>query len=260
MGLVEEINRKTYNPTIYYTSINAARTFPHHSRVFKSASSSGSNRSNKRINYSLANLKNRLYNQNKTGTSESSDDETKQNDSSFDSYSQLRLFKSNKRFMELNTENPQDLCDVPHLVSILTGICSDRVDLPNTATKPGAMSGRVSVNRARNKLELPKNIQLMFRCTRPPIPKRKNTNRIIALKKTLSSRRPLSSYLDALDDLNRNIIYSNVYNKKFTKVLPVITVCSICGGYKSISSCVRCADKICSLRCFNLHNETRCSQ
>ncbi|AAS50489.1 AAR123Cp [Eremothecium gossypii ATCC 10895] len=257
MGFVEEINLKTYDPDVYFTSIHA-RTSSARNRIPKSLSTgSETNRPNRRVNYSLADLENRIYNQ--RGSSQGADDTDKADSYSAERYTQAELLKSNKRFMELDTENFGDARDVPYLMSALTGINKDRIDQAATGISGGAVPTQSSSNRARNKFELPKNMQMMYRCTRPPIPKRKNTNRIVALKKTLSSRRPLSSYLDALDHVNRSIIYNNVYNKKFTKVLPVVTVCSICGGYRSLSSCVKCMDKICSLKCYTLHNETRCS-
>ncbi|AET40211.1 Vps71p Ecym_5462 [Eremothecium cymbalariae DBVPG len=258
MGFVEEINPRTYNPHLYFSSLNSL-TPSYRNRISKS-SSSNSHRSNKRVNYSLADLENKIYNQNKQSDSNISA-ENDRSSGGLDRYSQHELLKSNKRFMELDTENFAEIRDVSYLMSIITGINKDRIDQANTEISTGSvLPQNASVNRARNKFELPKNIQLMYHCTKPPVPKRKNTNRIVALKKTLSSRRPLSSYLDTLDQVNKSIIYNNVYNKKISKVLPVITVCSICGGYKSISSCVKCMNKLCSLRCYNLHNETRCSQ
>lgn len=152
-------------------------------------------------------------------------------------------------------ENQKDILEVPSLLSAMTGINRNKIDASNSLNAEGDTSSSV---RHKNKIEVPRTISLSYRSTKPPVPKRKNTNRIVALKKTLSSKRTLQSYLDTLDQVNRSIIYHNVSNKKFFKVLPVITICSVCGGYDSISSCVHCGSKICSLKCFNLHNETRC--
>ncbi|AMD22507.1 HHL263Wp [Eremothecium sinecaudum] len=256
MGFVEEINWRTYQPNVYFSSVNALSAT--RSRIGKQSASNSSNRSSKRINYSLTDLENKIYNQNESNGNGNSDKNHLAG--GLDRYSQAELLKSNKRFMELDTENFSEIRGVPHLMSVITGVHKDRIDEASSGISGSSAAGQTSSVNRRTKFELPKNMQHMYRCTRPPVPKRKNTNRIIALKKTLSSRRQLSSYLDALDNLNRSIIYNNVYNKKFLKVLPVITVCSICGGYKGISSCVRCKDKICSLKCYTLHNETRCSR
>ncbi|CAR24744.1 Vps71p [Lachancea thermotolerans CBS 6340] len=257
MPFVEEINWKSYNPDVYFTSVNAAGPSGRN-RITKTTAASGV-RNNKRVNYSLPDLEAKIYAQRNGSNSEASNSSAITTTSSaLDRYTPEELLKSRKRFMELDTENVLDIKDVSYLMSSVTGISKDRIDSSSGSNSSGGASS--NVNRShRNKFELPKNMELMYRSTKPPVPKKKNTNRVVALKKTLSSRRPLTSYLDALDQVNRSIIFNNVYNKKFFKVLPVITICSICGGYNSISGCVRCGNKICSLRCFNLHNEARCT-
>ncbi|SCU95133.1 LADA_0G13740g1_1 [Lachancea dasiensis] len=257
MPFVEEINLKTHSPDVYFTSVNAAGPSGRN-RITKTTTASGA-RNNKRVNYSLSDLEAKIYAQ------KGSTDAEPQNSSfitttstALERYTPQELLKSRRRFMELDSENPQDIKDVAYLMSSVTGISKDRID---ASSGSGQGTGSTSnVNRpGRNKFELPKNMELMYRSTKPPAVKKKNTNRIVALKKTLASKRPLTSYLDALDQVNRSIVFHNVYNKKFFKVLPVITVCSICGGYNSISGCVNCGNKVCSLRCFNLHNDTRCT-
>lgn len=244
---MEEINKKTYNPNVYYTTLDP-QSSSYRNKITKNnklSSSLSTSRSTKRVNYSLADLEHKLYTQRQDVND---NEETSNNPSVLDKFTQQEIIKSKKHHMELDTENQCDLTDVPAMLSSITGIKRDKIE----------SSGGAGTTRTKNKFEMPKNIQLSYRSTKPPVPKRKNTNRIVALKKTLSSRRPLQSYLDTLDQVNKSIIYHNVTNKKFFKVLPVITVCSVCGGYSSISSCVQCGSKICSLRCFNLHNETRC--
>lgn len=257
MAFVEEINLKSYNPDVYFTSVNASGPSGRN-RITKTTAASGV-RNNKRVNYSLSDLEAKIYAQKNGGSSDVfTSSAITTTSSALDRYSTQELLRSRKRFMELDTENVQDIKDVPYLMSSVTGISKDRID--SSSGSGSGTAGSSNVNRShRNKFELPKNIELMYRSTKPPAVKKKSTNRIVALKKTLSSRRPLTSYLDALDQANRSIIYNNVYNKKFFKVLPVITICSICGGYNSISGCVRCGSKVCSLRCFNLHNDTRCT-
>lgn len=249
---VEVIDKRTYDPNIYYTSLDP-QSSSYRNKITKSnrlSSSLNTSRSTKRVNYSLAELEAKLY------TTRQDDNETDNqrnvntngaNSTVMDKFTQQEIIKSKRRHMELDTENQCDLADVPMMLSALTDIKRDKIE-----SNGGAI-------RTKNKFEMPRNIHLSYRSTKPPAPKRKNTNRIVALKKTLSSRRPLQNYWDTLDQVNKSIIYHNVTNKKFFKVLPFITICSVCGGYDSISSCVQCGSKICSLRCFNLHNETRCS-
>ncbi|QLQ78279.1 hypothetical protein HG537_0A05260 [Torulaspora globosa] len=244
--LVEEINKKTYDPNVYYTSLDSQVASHARTKVNKN---SNVYRSTKRINYSLADLESKLY----TQRQDVEDSSASNQGSILDKYTQQQIIQSKKRCMELDTENQKDLIDVPSLLGAITGIHRNRID-----TGGATAAGGGSSIRHKNKIEIPKNIHLTYRSTKPPMPKRKYTNRVVALKKTLSSKRSLQSYLETLDQVNKSIIYHNVTNKKFFKVLPVITICSVCGGYDSISSCIHCGSKICSLRCFNLHNETRC--
>lgn len=251
--LVEEINKKTYDPNVYYTSADPAATSRPRNRISKSNTST---RSTKRVNYSLADLENRLFNQQRESNEESSTSTVSESNSNMlDRFTQKEIIQSKRRSLELDMENQKDILEVPSLLSAMTGINRNKIDASNSLNAEGDTSSSV---RHKNKIEVPRTISLSYRSTKPPVPKRKNTNRIVALKKTLSSKRTLQSYLDTLDQVNRSIIYHNVSNKKFFKVLPVITICSVCGGYDSISSCVHCGSKICSLKCFNLHNETRC--
>ncbi|CAR28028.1 hypothetical protein ZYGR_0N05160 [Zygosaccharomyces rouxii] len=246
---VEVIDKRTYDPNVYYTSLDP-QSSSYRNKITKNnrlSSSLNTSRSTKRVNYSLADLETKLY------TTKQDDNDNQQdvnanggNPTVMDKFTQQEIIKSKRRHMELDTENQSDLSDVPMMLSALTGIKRDKIE-----SNGGAI-------RSKNKFEMPKNIHLSYRSTKPPPPRRKNTNRVVALKKTLSSRRPLQNYWDTLDQVNKSIIYHNVTNKKFFKVLPFITICSVCGGYDSISSCVQCGSKICSLRCFNLHNETRC--
>ncbi|QLG72769.1 hypothetical protein HG535_0D04780 [Zygotorulaspora mrakii] len=247
--LVEEIDKRTYDPNVYFTSHDPASLSRSRSRVSKPNASS---RSTKRINYSLADLENKLFNQQREPNNESSNPgHNDTNLNMLDKFTQKEVLQSKKRCLELDMENQKDIVEVPSLLSTITGVDRNKIEVSSGSNGTGVI-------RHKNKIEVPKNIHLSYRSTKPPVPKRKNTNRIVALKKTLSSRRTLQSYLETLDQVNRSIIYHNVSNKKFLKVLPVITICSVCGGYDSISSCVHCGSKICSLRCFNLHNETRC--
>ncbi|CCC70117.1 hypothetical protein NCAS_0E00470 [Naumovozyma castellii] len=257
-SLVEEIDKRTYNPNVYFTSADPQHRTYRPNKVIKNGQTITTNsRSVKRINYSLADMEAKLYNQRPTDVdfgSSTSDSNNKM--MLMDKFTQQEIIQSKRRFMELDTENIKDLNEIPNLLSSLTGLNKDKIDSNSVAV---SNTGADSSSRSnRHRFEIPKTIHLSYRCTRPPRPKRKNTNRIVALKKTLVTKRTLHTYFDTLDSVTRSIVLNNVYNKRYFKVLPLITICSICGGYDSISSCVRCSNKICSLRCYKLHNETRC--
>lgn len=253
--LVEEIDKRTYNPNIYYTSADP------HTRSFrnkvKKNSDSSTFRSVKRVNYSLADLEAKLYTQQDNSNSQK-DSSISRNATQYvrDRFSQQQIMQSKRRFMELNTENLSDLSEIPTLLSSSTGIPRDKINSDTTTVSQGSSDS--SSRSSRNKFEIPKSILLSYKSTKPVKPKKKSTNRIVSLRKILASKRPLHTYLDTLSQVDKSVILHNIYNKKYFKVLPLITVCSICGGYDSISSCVKCGDKICSLKCYNLHNEARC--
>lgn len=247
MHSVEEINPRTYNPNVYFSSLNQ----PQHS--FKVSKQSQATARNKRVNYSLADLEARIYNQPK-----GSDQDDMSQLKGSEKYALPDLLRSTKRFMELDTENYQDIREVPTLLSNITGLNKDKIDQTNTGILSELQGGSNSSRQRIAKFDLPKSLNLLYKSSKPPKKPKKSTNRISALRKVLSSRRSLHSYLETLDQVNHTLIYGNVQNKKFFRVLPMIITCSICGGYSSISNCVVCHDKICSLRCYELHNETRC--
>lgn len=246
--LVEEINWKSYNPNVYFTSLEGPSARSNRVNKNKNASISSS-RSTKRINYSLADLEAKLYTTSNSNENGSENDTSSSGHTISDKYSQSQIIQSKKRFMELDTENVNEQSEVPSLLSTLTGINRDKIE-----SSSGTGSGR-----SKNKFDIPKNLDLSYNSTKLPAQKRKNTNRIVAVKKILSSKRSLQSFVETLDNVNKHVIFNNVYNKKFFKVLPFITICSVCGGTEGISGCVSCGEKICSVNCFKLHNETRCT-
>ncbi|CAG61178.1 uncharacterized protein GVI51_J11627 [Nakaseomyces glabratus] len=263
---VQEIDPRTYNPNIYYSALDAEqqRRSQNAMKRKKNSNKITSSRNAKRINYSLADLEARLYTaQNKENSNEDKSSAEKTN-----KFSETELIQSKRRFMELDTENIKDIGDVPTLLSSVSGIPRDRIDSVTTAitnagdqTNNSVSAGRGSSN---NRFEINSSVFMSYRSTKPPkskdqAKKKSSTNRQLILRKVLTSKRKLHTYLDTLDHVNRSIILHNVYNKKYFKVLPLITICSICGGYDSLSNCVACGDKICSVSCYRTHNETRCT-
>ena len=265
--LVEEIDKKTYNPNLYYTSADpqtrSYRTKPknHNANIHSQF------RSVKRVNYSLADLEARLYS--RPDESQQQKNTVSEHDSIveggttkgyLDRFTQQQIIQSKRRFMELNTENYGDLSDLPTLLSSLTGMNEGKIELNSTSLSRGAVEASGSSRSSRVKFEIPRDVSELYDSTKPRKMQRKSTGRAAAVKKILSSKRQLHTYLDTLSEVDRSVILRNVYNKKYFRVLPLITVCSICGACRSISSCIRCGDKICSLKCYRIHNDTRCTR
>ncbi|CCH58475.1 hypothetical protein TBLA_0A06830 [Henningerozyma blattae CBS 6284] len=264
---VEEINLKTYDPNVYFTSqLETTR------RVSKQNSSNVStSRSIKRVNYSLADLENKLYQTNETTQASTGDNTYNKNiitsdDPTTDSslymgrYNQNEVIISNYRCMQLDLENTNNQGDLPSLLSSITNTPRDQIE-----SITNSISNNTNTLKRNNiTIDIPKNIQLSYKSTKPIKPthakQKRNSNRHIALKKVLNAKRSLYSYVEGLDMINKKIIFMNTYNKRYFKLLYNLNICSICGNYKNISSCVSCGDKICSLNCFNTHNETRCSK
>lgn len=259
-NLVEEIDRKTYNPDVYYTSLDPqSRSYRAKKKISKAPSSQF--RSVKRVNYSLADMEAKLYQQQNADNNNGKNMEeslvfktsTKE---ALQKFTPQEILQSKRRFMELDTENIQDLSTIPTLLSAITGMNKDKVDSNTTTISHFNKDSNGRANRY--KVEIPNSILVSYKSTKPPKPKRKNTNRVVALKKILSVKRPYHVYVESMNQVDRSVILQNVYNKKYFKVLPLMTICSICGGVDSISGCVKCGEKICSLNCFTVHNETRC--
>lgn len=255
--LVEEIDKRHYNPNIYYTSLDpSARSFRSKTKIGKNITNSQF-RSVKRVNYSLADMEAKLYTKKDDETH--GDENIEYNASTKEAMSKFtpqQIIQSKRRFMELDTENVQDLVDIPTLLSAISGMNKDKIDSNTTTISHFNQDSSSRTNR--NKIDIPSNLIVSYRSTKPPKPKKKNTNRIVALKKVLLSKRSLHTYFDTMNQVERKCVLENVYNKKYFKVLPLITICSICGACDSLTGCVSCQDKICSLKCFNIHNETRC--
>lgn len=268
---IEEIDRKSYNSNVYFSS---ADSFKVSKRAFNK--SAGSSRlGKKKINYSLADMETQIYQrsqaENETGESEDGASINKTNVAGnrgnaggklTNQASERQMLQSEKRFFELDTENASDFKYVPQLLSSLTGINKDKL-----------MDSSVSLSQQRvsKRFEMPKNIKLLYKCTMPPTDllrkskihsnRSENTNKSKAtlIKKILSSKRSLSSYIEGLDRLNFKIIFKNVYNKRFFKVLRLMNICSNCGNSSNLSQCKKCHGKICnSVNCYILHSETRC--
>nr|CAO98878.1 component of the SWR1 complex [Nakaseomyces delphensis] len=267
---VEEIDPRTYNPNVYYSALDAEqqrRSMNAIAKMKRNGKKLSSSRSAKRINYSLADLEAKLYtSQNQNGEENNAID--KPESEKANKFTETELIRSKRRFMELDTENIKDISDVPMLLSTTSGISRDRIDnvttsLSNTndsSTTSGlVVNDRVSSN---NRFEIPTSVFMSYKSTKLPKihdERKKSTTRNAALRKAMTSKRKLHTYLETMDQITRSVIFHNVYHKKYFKVLPLITICSICGGYDSISNCVACGDKICSVNCFKVHNETRCT-
>ncbi|KAH3900317.1 related to Vacuolar protein sorting-associated protein 71 [Saccharomycodes ludwigii] len=311
--MIEEINKKTYDPNLYFSSLESSN----YGRVSKRHSNDKNNeqknsRQAKRINYSLAGMEAQIYNKrnNETDNDSYDDVENQATEAKNNSYNLQNVLSSNRRFLELDTENYSDIKYVPQLLSALTGLSRDQIDNKTSLTLGNGRDGttihnsnftilnsnsneRGGISESKRliakKYDIPKNLHLLYNCTKPSTlfltnttksdtlsvnvdnnrKKRKNTRgpginnskSSPSLKRILISKRTLYSYLDGLDRLNFKIICSNVYNKKYFKVLSLMHICSICGDNNNLSQCKLCQTKICSkLKCYELHMETRCGR
>lgn len=98
-----------------------------------------------------------------------------------------------------------------------------------------------------SRFELPKNLILQQQMLR---------NQTATVKKILNSKKQLNNYLDE----NEAVLMKRIWNKlEATEDLESkLVICSICGNNAKYR-CVRCETRYCSIKCGDLHNETRCS-
>lgn len=102
------------------------------------------------------------------------------------------------------------------------------------------------------KIEIPKNITGL-------IVKRKN-NANAVVKRFLISKKTWTNFNDELNKSELRLITNGISPLELKpNTLQLEKLCSICGGV-SYSSCIKCTARVCSIKCQNIHNETRCTQ
>jgi zinc finger HIT domain-containing protein 1 len=88
---------------------------------------------------------------------------------------------------------------------------------------------------------------------------KRNNNAGAVVKRLLISKKTWSNYVD---ELNKNELKLITNGSSPLEVKPnalqLEKLCTICGGV-SYSSCIKCTARVCSIKCQNIHNETRCT-
>jgi len=219
MSLVEEITNKYDRDSYFTSSIN----LPSRSKNKLTNSQDNNNRSRKRLTPGTYNLS--IIESNLHGTALNEE--------------VLEEKNSIKRFDELDRENYNE---------------NSKIELPKTGLI-------FQYNKFETNLNNNNNNNLSKNKKNNGISKSKQGNSS-QIKKILSSRKQLNNYFDE-DDKNASILLNNIISKKkkfknYQFIVPNKKLCSICGDNSS-GSCVRCNQRICSVKCSTIHNETRCT-
>lgn len=102
------------------------------------------------------------------------------------------------------------------------------------------------------KIEIPKNITGLI--------VKRNNNASAVVKRLLISKKTWSNFNDELNKNELKLITNGISPLELKpNNLQLEKLCSICGGI-SYSSCIKCTARVCSIKCQNIHNETRCTQ
>ncbi|KAH3685303.1 hypothetical protein WICPIJ_003716 [Wickerhamomyces pijperi] len=113
------------------------------------------------------------------------------------------------------------------------------------------------------RFDLPKTIHFQYNKYPPSksrVKPKVKGNAYTHLRKVLNSRRTLANHMDELDDGTKSVLLSYIHTKPSRDSVLVVKkkLCSICGD-NSPSSCVHCGLRVCSVKCSNVHKETRCA-
>lgn len=88
---------------------------------------------------------------------------------------------------------------------------------------------------------------------------KRNNEPSAAVKRLMISKKTWSNYVDELTKNEIRVITNGMSPLEVKpNVLQLEKLCTICGGV-SYSSCIKCSARICSVKCQNIHNETRCT-
>ncbi|ODV62209.1 Vps71p ASCRUDRAFT_69033 [Ascoidea rubescens DSM 1968] len=244
MPFVEEISRGS-DPNIYFSSsINLKYTSSHR---YKKFSTSNSRKRFKPGAYNLQNLQ--LQNENENEKILSGIDNNNENKNEEVNYNEFENLieerQSNKRLQELNKENYNE--------------SSFKLELPK--------SGLNISFKNFNKSSYP-NFDLMSYSNQVKNQDQYQTKKVrqgltANTRKILSSRKTLSNYIDEEDSPEiKKLLFdeknSSIYPKRNFYNLPGKKLCSICGS-SAMTKCVKCNSRYCSVKCYDVHNETRCS-
>lgn len=101
------------------------------------------------------------------------------------------------------------------------------------------------------KIEIPKNLTGLV--------VKRDTDPSAVVKRIVISKKTWSNYVDELNKSELKLITNGVSPLEVKpNTLQLEKLCTICGGV-SYSSCIKCSARVCSVKCQNIHNETRCT-
>ncbi|KAG0689530.1 hypothetical protein C6P40_004868 [Pichia californica] len=101
-----------------------------------------------------------------------------------------------------------------------------------------------------SRIEIPKNITGLI--------VKRNTSAGAVVKRLLISKKGWSNFTDELNKNDLKLISNDGVLEVKPNALQLEKLCTIC-GMVSYSSCIKCSARVCSVKCQNIHNETRCT-
>lgn len=100
------------------------------------------------------------------------------------------------------------------------------------------------------RIEIPKNVTGLV--------VKRNTNAGAVVKRLLISKKGWSNFADELNKNELKLVSNDGPLEVKPNAFQIEKLCTICGGV-SYSSCIKCRARVCSVKCQNIHNETRCT-
>lgn len=100
------------------------------------------------------------------------------------------------------------------------------------------------------RIEIPKNVTGLVI--------KRSTNAGAVVKRLLISKKGWSNFVDELNKNEQKLVGNDGPLEVKPNVFQIEKLCTICGGV-SYSSCIKCRARVCSVKCQNIHNETRCT-
>ncbi|GAV26990.1 hypothetical protein PMKS-000451 [Pichia membranifaciens] len=100
------------------------------------------------------------------------------------------------------------------------------------------------------RIEIPKNVTGLV--------VKRSTNAGAVVKRLLISKKGWSNFADELNKNELKLVSNDGPLEVRPNAFQIEKLCTICGGV-SYSSCIKCRARVCSVKCQNIHNETRCT-
>lgn len=109
---------------------------------------------------------------------------------------------------------------------------------------------RENYNESGTKVDVPKGIGHTIVRDNKPSP---------TVKRMLVSKKTWGNFGDEIPKGQMRLIHNSGSLVVAPNQTQLKKLCTICGGV-SYSSCIKCASRVCSVRCQKIHDETRCTQ